>query len=166
MPTPPLSSWRCRLTDMVLTCNLKFPNFLWGFMSPASRGGSSHLKKKDASQLTLMKKGRCIFKIRKIFYDERNGSFLTYTAAPERVEKCGWCEPCFLGNQRCPESLQDPEGRREWRQRSCRNDRSPRGPKGPRDSFDSSEISGGHRSYFSTRKVQRGSSKCTFLNFG
>ena len=32
---------------MVLTCNLKFPNFLWGFMSPASRGGSSHLKKRE-----------------------------------------------------------------------------------------------------------------------
>ena len=48
MPTPPpsSSSWRCRLADMVLTCNLKFPNFLWGFMSPAS-GGSSHLKKRE-----------------------------------------------------------------------------------------------------------------------
>ena len=47
MPTPPLTSWRCRLTDMVLTCNLKFPNFLWGFMSPASGGGSSRLKKRE-----------------------------------------------------------------------------------------------------------------------
>ena len=44
MPPPP--SWRCRLTDMVLTCNLKFPNFLWGFMSPAS-GGPSHLKQRE-----------------------------------------------------------------------------------------------------------------------